>query len=69
MDENALFVAGNGHKVTGIDFRAEPICRAKKKATDGGLTTTLLVMDALALDDLPEVFDAAIDSGLFLRHQ
>ena len=29
------------------------------------MTATFLVMDALALKDLPEVFDSVIDSGLF----
>lgn len=29
------------------------------------MKATFLVMDALALKDLPEVFDAVIDSGLF----
>lgn len=63
--ENALFFAGRGQKVTGIDFLAEPIQRAKTKAAERGLTATFLVMDALALKELPEVFDSAIDSGLF----
>ena len=63
--ENALFFASRGQRVTGIDFLAEPITRAKKKATERGVTATFLVMDALALKDLPEVFDTVIDSGLF----
>jgi cyclopropane fatty-acyl-phospholipid synthase-like methyltransferase len=63
--ENALFFASRGQKVTGIDFLAEPITIAKQKAVDRGLTVTFLVMDALALKELPEVFDSAIDSGLF----
>jgi cyclopropane fatty-acyl-phospholipid synthase-like methyltransferase len=63
--ENALFFAGRGHKVTGIDFLAEPINRAKQKAAERNLTATFLVMDALAVNDLPEVFDSVIDSGLF----
>ena len=63
--ENTLFFARRGHEVTGIDFLAEPISRAKQKATERGLTATFLVMDALALKELPEVFDSAIDSGLF----
>ncbi len=63
--ENALFLASRGQKVTGIDFLAEPITMAKQKAVERGLTTTFLVMDALALKELPEVFDNAIDSGLF----
>lgn len=63
--ENALLFAGRGHKVTGIDFLAEPIKRAKQKGVERGLAATFLVMDALALKELPEVFDSVIDSGLF----
>lgn len=63
--ENALFFASRGQKVTGIDFLAEPITIAQQKAAERGLTATFLVMDALALRELPEVFDNVIDSGLF----
>ena len=49
----------------GIDFLAKPITRAKQKAAEQCVTATFLVMDALALKDLPEVFDSVIDSGLF----
>jgi SAM-dependent methyltransferase len=61
----ALYFATRGCKVTGIDYLEEPIRRAKKKAMDQGSSATFLVMDALALKDLPEVFDNVIDSGLF----
>ncbi|MBX3401045.1 MAG: class I SAM-dependent methyltransferase [Gemmataceae bacterium] len=63
--ENAFFFASLGHKVTGIDFLAEPISLAKQKAADRGLTATFLVMDALTLKDWTERFDSVIDSGLF----
>jgi len=63
--ENALFFAGQGHKVTGIDFLAEPIESAKQKAAGLSVTANFLVMDALALKELPEVFDSVIDCGLF----
>lgn len=63
--ENALFFAKRGHRVTGIDFLAEPITIAKRKAAERGLTATFLVMDALAIKELPEQFDNVIDSGLF----
>lgn len=49
----------------GIDFLAEPITLAKQKAAERGLMATFLVMDALALKELPENFDSVIDSGLF----
>jgi len=63
--DNALFFAGRGNKVTGIDFLEEPIKRAKQKAAERGLTATFLVMNALALKEIPELFDNVIDSGLF----
>ena len=63
--DNALSFASRGHTVTGIDFLVEPITRARRKATERGLTASFFVMDALALKDLPEVFDSVIDSGLF----
>jgi SAM-dependent methyltransferase len=65
-EENVLFVASRGQKVTaGIDFLAEPITRVRKKAAERGVTATFFVMDALALKGLPVVFDSVIDSGLF----
>jgi SAM-dependent methyltransferase len=63
--ENALYFAGRGCQVTGIDFLEEPIRRAKQKATERGLPATFLVKDALTLKDWTEQFDNMIDSGLF----
>jgi len=63
--ENALYFANRGHKVTGIDFLAKPIERAKRKAAERGLAASFFVLDALALKQLPEDFDTVIDSGLF----
>jgi SAM-dependent methyltransferase len=63
--ENALYFAGRGHKITGIDFLAEPIKRAKQKATERGVTAAFLVKDALTLKDWSEWFDSILDSGLF----
>jgi 2-polyprenyl-3-methyl-5-hydroxy-6-metoxy-1,4-benzoquinol methylase len=67
--ENALFFTSRGQKVTGIDFLAEPISRAKKEAAERGVPATFLVMDALALQELPEVFDSVIDNGPVPRLQ
>ncbi len=63
--EIALFFAERGHKVTGIDFLEKPILEAKRKAQERGLAANFLVMDALALQHIPEVFDSVIDCGLF----
>ncbi|MCY2989158.1 MAG: class I SAM-dependent methyltransferase, partial [Planctomycetota bacterium] len=61
----ALFFAERGHKVTGIDFLEQPIAEASQKAQQRGLGATFLVMDALALGEIPEQFDSVIDCGLF----
>jgi SAM-dependent methyltransferase len=63
--DNALYFAARGHKVTGIDFLEEPIARARRKAEERGLAANFFVMDALALKELPEVFDSVIDCGLY----
>jgi len=63
--DTALFLAGRGGKVTGIDFLEEPITRAKKKAAERRLSVNFLVKDALTLVDWSERFDNVIDSGLF----
>jgi 2-polyprenyl-3-methyl-5-hydroxy-6-metoxy-1,4-benzoquinol methylase len=63
--DTALFLAGQGKKVTGIDFLEEPIKRAKRKAAERGASATFLVKDAMALADWNERFDGVVDSGLF----
>lgn len=63
--ENGLFFTARGHKVTGIDFLEKPIAEAKRKAQARNLDANFLVVDALQLDAIPEVFDSAIDCGLF----
>lgn len=63
--DTALFLAGRGRKVTGIDFLEVPIQKAQQKAGERGVPVTFLVKDALTLKDWSERFDAVIDSGLF----
>jgi cyclopropane fatty-acyl-phospholipid synthase-like methyltransferase len=63
--DTALFFAGRGCQVTGIDFIEEAIHRAKRKAAERGVQVTFLVQGALTLKDWPERFDSVIDSGLF----
>jgi len=63
--ENVLFFASKGHAVTGFDFLEAPIKAAQRKATERGSKATFRVADALKLEDSPEQFDNAIDSGLF----
>ena len=63
--ENALFFARRGQQVTGIDYLEEPIARARRKATERGVSVEFLVKDALTLGSWDERFDTVLDSGLF----
>jgi cyclopropane fatty-acyl-phospholipid synthase-like methyltransferase len=63
--EHALFFAGCGHRVIGIDFVPEAIRRAQAKAAERGLSVEYLVKDATTLGDWNERFATVIDCGLF----
>ena len=63
--EDALFLAGRGHEVCGVDSASTAIEIARKKAKERGLTATFLVKDALNLHEIGRTFDTVIDSGLF----
>jgi SAM-dependent methyltransferase len=63
--DNALLFAERGHEVWGIDMVPKAIELAKEKAARRGLSVTLRVADALALETLGRQFDVIIDSGLF----
>jgi len=63
--ENALFFAGRGHPVLGIDFLDYPIQEARRKAQELGLDDEFTRMDALTLGELDRQFDSVIDSRLF----
>jgi len=63
--ENALYLAGHGHEVWGIDFIPTAIQKAQEKAAQRHLTATFLVLNALELHTFGRMFDTVIDSGLF----
>jgi SAM-dependent methyltransferase len=63
--ENALFFAGRGHPVLGIDFLERPVEQARRKAQERGVNAEFLRMDALTLTGMDRRFDSVIDSGLF----
>jgi cyclopropane fatty-acyl-phospholipid synthase-like methyltransferase len=63
--EHALFFAGHGHQVVGIDFVDEAIRRARRKASEMGLAVEFLVKDATMLGDWGRRFATVMDCGLF----
>lgn len=63
--DNALYLAGRGHEVWGVDSAPAAIATARKKAEERGLAVSFLVMDTQKLDEIGRTFDTVIDSGLF----
>jgi SAM-dependent methyltransferase len=63
--EHALFFAGEGYEVWGIDSSPLAIGKSKEKAAGRGLKVQFLVLNALDLSRLNRKFDTATDSGLF----
>jgi cyclopropane fatty-acyl-phospholipid synthase-like methyltransferase len=63
--EHALFLAGLGHRVVGIDFVPEAIRRARAKAAERDLPVEFLVKDVTKLDSWGQRFASVIDWGLF----
>jgi cyclopropane fatty-acyl-phospholipid synthase-like methyltransferase len=63
--EHALFFAGKGHEVWGIDSAPLAIRKAQEKAAARGLPVHFLVLNARNLARLNRTFDTATDSGLF----
>lgn len=64
--EHALMAAALGLDATGIDLSSTGIQIAERKARERGLAARFLRCDALALTELGEEFDTALDS-LFLH--
>jgi cyclopropane fatty-acyl-phospholipid synthase-like methyltransferase len=63
--ESALFLAGRGHDVVGVDLAATAIARARGKAEERGIRATFVELDALRVHELGRTFDAALDVGMF----
>jgi 2-polyprenyl-3-methyl-5-hydroxy-6-metoxy-1,4-benzoquinol methylase len=63
--ENALYLAGQGHEVLGVDAVPRAIEIAREKARERGVTAEFRVHDVLDLPSLGRSFDTVIDAGLF----
>jgi SAM-dependent methyltransferase len=61
----AIWLAERGRIVTGIDFLAAPLDEARARAAARGAAVNFLQMDALAVGEMPERFDAVTDCGFF----
>ncbi|WP_327141542.1 class I SAM-dependent methyltransferase [Nocardia sp. NBC_01327] len=62
--ENALYLAGRGYDVTGLDFAATGIAHARAKAERLGVRAEFDTADARELTGYEDSFDTVLDSGL-----
>jgi 2-polyprenyl-3-methyl-5-hydroxy-6-metoxy-1,4-benzoquinol methylase len=60
---NAMALAEKGYRVTGVDFSAQAIRMARKKAALAGVSVDFRVGDVARLDDLEGPYDYALDIG------
>ena len=60
---NTIYLAQNGWRVTGVDFVAQAIRLARRKAHQAGVDVTFLHQDVTRLEDLSGSFDLILDIG------
>src|ERR1700687_1908892 len=65
LGDNAIYLAKNGHTVTGLDISPTALVTAEQRAKDAGVDLTFAVADSTKLDGYTDAFDTVIDSGLF----
>lgn len=62
---HAVYLASQGHRVTGIDFSPKAISLARQKAGKAGVKVDFRIGDVTRLKDLHERFDIVLDVGCF----
>jgi SAM-dependent methyltransferase len=65
LGENAIFLAGQGHQVTGIDVAASALEQARQRATELGVDVEFAVADATSLAGLDGRFDSVLDAACY----
>ncbi|MBV8928620.1 MAG: methyltransferase domain-containing protein [Mycobacteriaceae bacterium] len=65
LGDNAIYLARNGHRVTGLDISPTALATAERRAAAAGVDVTFAVADATRLDGYTDAFDTVIDSGMY----
>ncbi len=65
LGDNAIYLAQNGYRVTGLDISPTALITAERRAMDARVNVTFAVSDATNLDGYTDAFDTVIDSGMF----
>jgi len=63
--DNAVYLAENGHTVTGLDISSTALVTAERRAEAAGVSVKFAVADSTKLDGYTDAFDTVVDSGLF----
>ena len=63
--DNAIYLAKNGHTVTGLDISPTALITAERRAKDAGIDVKFAVADSTKLEGYTDAFDTVIDSGMF----
>ncbi|HEY2503441.1 MAG TPA: class I SAM-dependent methyltransferase [Mycobacterium sp.] len=65
LGDNAIYLAKNGHTVTGLDISPTALITAEQRSKDAGVEVNLAVADSTKLDCYTDAFDTVIDVGMF----
>lgn len=65
LGDNAVYLAKNGYRVTGLDISPTALATAERRAGDAGVHVRFAVADSTKLEGYTHAFDTVIDSGMF----
>ena len=65
LGDNAVYLAAQGHSVTGLDISPTALITAERRTKDTGVDVRFAVADATELDGYADAFDTVIDSGMY----
>ena len=64
LGDNAVYLAKNGHTVTGLDISPTALITAERRAKDAGVDVKFTVAGSTKLDDYADAFDTVVNSGM-----
>jgi cyclopropane fatty-acyl-phospholipid synthase-like methyltransferase len=65
LGDNAVYLAQQGHSVTGLDISPTALITAQRRAAEAGVDIRFAVADATELVGYRAAFDTVIDSGMY----
>ena len=65
LGDNAIYLAGQGHQVTGIDSAPAAIEQARQRARQRSVDVSFAVADATALEGFDGRFDSVLDGACY----